>query len=462
MVNRTWLFGLILGVPVIGFVVAQGIQAPLMSVAAIGTGTVGGLFLVCIHVAGSLAVTNRRLLLSVFEPGLYVTATVLIGLVLAHGGIAMAALYYGESAVSGRIHIFVIGAIGVGALGGAMAIARNAFSLIRKTKAIVIGKTVSRNEAPELWSRVEGLASRLGSLHPDHIVLGLDPNFFVTEADVVCLSGTLSGRSLYCSLPLLRILHTSELDCVIGHELAHYKGLDTKFSQQFFPIYRGTTDSIAALEETGGEGYGAIALLPAIAILSYFLECFSVAESQTSRSRELEADKEGATVTDNAAMATALVKVHAFSGVWESLQHAALEALQEGKAFVNASKMYADAVAQYAKPDALDGIVETHLSHPTDSHPRLGVRLASLGQSINNVATAALNIRPTPAALDLLPNAEKVEEELSEAYQIILARRFGIRTQPIQCPVCGIQNQPSANKCERCGYDFIHWRLPVP
>ena len=33
------------------------------------------------------------------------------------------------------------------------------------------------------------MANQLGALSPDQIVLGLDPNFFVTEADVVSIDG---------------------------------------------------------------------------------------------------------------------------------------------------------------------------------------------------------------------------------------------------------------------------------
>src|SRR5205809_564639 len=185
---------------------------------------------------------------------------------MIHGALAIGAIYYGESALVGRIHIGIIAAIGLGALGGVVVIARNVFSLVRRAQTFVIGVAVSRSEAPQLWNRVEEIAQRLGALHPRSIVVGLDPNFFVTEATVICLSGEPSGRTLYCSLPLCRILSTGEFSAVVGHELGHFKGLDTKFSQSFYPIYRGTASSIASLQETGGEGSASIALLPAVAI----------------------------------------------------------------------------------------------------------------------------------------------------------------------------------------------------
>jgi len=414
MVSRMWLFGLILGVPLVGFGVAKGIKAyfnselrsalqkqypdadqnaisritidrlcensepefreirdintnlNLMSTGALGAGAVGLALLLAIRLIGSAARNSRRLLLYLFKPGLYLTALMLIGLTLVNAAIAMGAIYYGESALIGRIHVGIIAAIGLGALCGILFMARNLFSLIKKAQAVVVGNSLSRNEAPELWNRVEQIAERIGTLRPQHIVVGLDPNFFMTEADVMCLNGNLSGRTLYCSLPLSRILTTSEFLSIIGHELGHFKGLDTKFSERFYPIYRGTASSIAGLlQATGGDRSAAIiAILPAIAILSYFLECFSVAESRISRDRELAADKVGASVTDVATIATALVKVHAFSGLWDRLQHAAAEALQEGKAFVNASKTYAEAVASSAHPKALDGIAENSMSPP--------------------------------------------------------------------------------------------------
>jgi Zn-dependent protease with chaperone function len=52
---------------------------------------------------------------------------------------------------------------------------------------------------------------------------------------------------LYCSLPLCRILSGSEVSAVIDHELGHFKGLDTNFSESFYPIYCGTASAIGAL-----------------------------------------------------------------------------------------------------------------------------------------------------------------------------------------------------------------------
>jgi len=141
VVSRAWLFGLLLVVPLVGFGVAEAIQAHfnselrsvvrkqypeatesqlaqitvdrlcedpapelrelcdtnrnlnLMSVGALGAGVVGLALLALIRIAGALARNSRSLLVFLFRPGLYLTVMVLIGLILVHAAVAMAAIY---------------------------------------------------------------------------------------------------------------------------------------------------------------------------------------------------------------------------------------------------------------------------------------------------------------------------------------------------------------------------------
>ncbi len=520
MTHRLWLVVLLLGVPALGFAVSAGVQAHfnselrsalltnfpdadpqkvaemtvdqlceaspaefrslcvtnrilnLMRQAALAAGLVGLFLLLVIRLAGALACRSRILLVAFFKPGLYLTAIVLIMLIVVHAAIAMAAIYYGESALIGRIHVGIIATIGLGALLGVVAMGRSTFSLVRKAQTVVIGKPLSRQQAPELWRQIDEAAQQLGSLRPEHLVVGLDPNFFVTEADVICLGGKLSGRTLYCSLPLSRILDLREFNAIVGHELGHFKGEDTRFSERFYPIYRGTASSISALEAAGGGGSAVIGLLPAIVVLTYFLESFSIAESRLSRYRELAADQAGAGVTSPPVMAAALVKVHAFSGVWEGLQEAAAKALREGRVFVNASALYADVVSRSASSEALKGVGEAHVSHPTDSHPPLSDRLRSLHLTLAEVTTAALAVSPSDPSAGLVPDLERQEEEISQAYQVLLASQLGISldepgttqeascdvavgTEDWACPQCGVENPGTRHSCKDCGFSLV-------
>ena len=64
---------------------------------------------------------------------------------------------------------------------------------------------------------------------------------------MICLDGKLKGRTMFLSLSLCRILSLDEMKAVLGHELAHYKGLDTRFSRRFYPIYRGATQGLVSV-----------------------------------------------------------------------------------------------------------------------------------------------------------------------------------------------------------------------
>lgn len=482
MARRIWLLFLLLALPAIGYGVAAGVQSHfgselraavhkqypnvsaerlnkltislacqrdrtdlpeicstndglvLMKRGALGVIAAGILLLLLIKLVGLLTRGNRTLLVLAFVPGLYLTTLALVGIIIVHAAIAIGIIYYLTAVFLGIIPTGILFAIGLGAAVGIWAMARATLSVVQKSQTYVVGSELSREEAPLLWSRVEELANSIGALHPHHIIVGLDPNFFVTEAKVACLSGNVSGRTLYCSLALCRILSKSEMSAVVGHELGHYKGKDTKFSKRFYPVYRGTTEAIASLHAAGGEGIHALALIPAIAVLGYFLESFSVAEHRLGRERELAADKIGAGVTDVATMATALVKVHAFTAYWASLQEAAADALKRGNMFINASKIYAETCAQNAGASVLQGIAERHTSHPTDTHPSLGERLKNLRTSLQEVSPAALDIPPADCAVEYVADYEAKEEEISESYQLLLAQSLGISlgTEPVE------------------------------
>jgi Zn-dependent protease with chaperone function len=216
------------------------------------------------------------------------------------------------------------------------------------------------------------------------------------------------------------------MTAIVGHELGHFRGLDTQFSQKFYPIYRGTADAVTALVEGGGDASLSIPLLPAAAVLSYFLDSFSMAESDISRRRELVADQCGSEATSVREMAVSLVKVHAFAPIWDGFDDTAEEVLKKGQAFVNASLLFAEAATGNANPERLLGLDDRRLPHPTDSHPPLAARLQSLGLSISDVTDAALLIEPSESAASAIDNIRALEEELTDAYQALLVRERGI------------------------------------
>ncbi len=478
MTNRARLFLLMIAIPVVAFAVAQGIiwkweqswqqglaekyptvqaeqrtaftfwrlctdpaaaefRAPFasscstvsgfafMRATAVATGAVGIGWLGLIALAGRLARRSRILLLKLFRPGLYITNTVLICLIVIHGALAIAALYFGEGALLGRVHVGIVLGIGVGAVLGVVAMCRVSFSLVKAATTSVLGKRVSREEHPALWRVADDVARAVGVTPPDHIIVGLDPNFFVTEAHVRTLDGEQQGRTMFVSLPLCRIMTVEELRSVLGHELGHYKGQDTEFSTKFYPIYRGTYEGLRALYASGSEGASSLALLPGVAVLSFFLEAFAVAENGIGRERELAADRVGAGVAGAMITATALVKIHAFVPYWGAVHKAMAEVISEGKAYTNVSALFAESVRENVAAEALAGLDGRSLSHPTDSHPPLGLRLESLEVSLPEVQVAALDVTPADPSVELISNYEALEKELSSAEHYLLAQSIG-------------------------------------
>jgi len=385
------------------------LQGSIVGIAA------GILLLVFITVSARLATRNRNLLLHIFSPGIKVVLIALFCLTILQGAIATYGAYMLESFAIQRVHYFLIGGIGLGALIGAFVMVAQGFSISKRVSSNVLGRLLPENEEPELWGLVRDIATRLGATPPQNIVVGLEPNFYATSADVVIYPGAEKqpNETLYLSLPLMRILSTDELTAVIGHELGHFRGDDTKFSLGFYPIYVGTHQAIVALQAQGNDDSRSIALIPAMAVLSFFMEQFASAERTIGREREIQADKAGVSVSSNNALALALLKIGAFAPLWESIRSAIVDALNEGKSYTNACSLYADVAATTGKPEMMDEATAATTVHPTDTHPPTSERIKSMGLSIDDLREKALIIDVESSSTSLLANQSQLEEELT-------------------------------------------------
>ncbi len=392
-----------------------------LSAGAVVGALIGIALVALIGLAGRLCRSSRRLLLALFRSGLHVTILILIGLIFLHAALAMGSIYYGEGELLGRIHFGIMIAIALGALAGVVGMVRGIAGVVQTATTTVVGKKCDLGGSEALAEFLRGLTKKIGTSMPDNVVVGLNPNFFVTEANVKCLDGTLSGRSLYISLPLSRILTTAEMAAVLGHELGHFRGSDTEFSQKFYPVYRGTEQSLAGLAANVGEGARGTALVPAVWTLHYFYKCFAAAETRLGRERELEADAVGAQTTTPRTIATALLKVCAFAPLWDGIYEQMLQAISQGRQFINVSAYWAGTISTLQGRSVFDGIDARHLNHPTDSHPPLGVRLDALRFSVSDLAADALQTTPADAAIELIAGHEDLEKELTDIEHLLLA-----------------------------------------
>lgn len=395
-----------------------------MKLGAIVAGCLGLLMVAIIKLAGVVSRKRRTLLLFLFGPGLHLTMLAMSVLAVLYAALGIAAIYYGESAFIGRIHIGVMLAFGIGAIITVGTLIRAQFTTVRKASTTALGKKLEYRQQGKLWDFVNALADRMGAERPQSIVAGLEPNFYVTEANVTCLDGKLTGRTMYISLPLCRILNMDEFTAVIGHELGHYKGADTKFSKRFFPIYRGAIQAITGIASGHSEKGSAADLvtLPVFVILSYFLDSFSVAENEISRDRELAADNEAAKAVSGRSIATSLVKIHAFSSVWSVVRNHMEELIGQGQMVVNASSLFASIVSQIPDADALNEVSQEGPIHPTDTHPPLSTRLKSLNFNLTELAVDTTTVSLKNPAIQLVEDVDRLERELSETVQALMVK----------------------------------------
>ena len=203
---------------------------------------------------------------------------------------------------------------GIIAFVSAAAIGKSVRTIAQKLTQGTIGTVVTPETQPALWAFVRAIAETIGAVPPKQIILGLEPTFYATAADIMLVGAKraaaeqtepsnqtmiehlqISGETMFLSLPLMRLLSKGQLSAVIGHELGHFKGLDTAYTLEFVPVYRGVMHALSVTSSVSGESfYGRMITSPATTILKFYLSEFTKTEREISRERELEADKVGA------------------------------------------------------------------------------------------------------------------------------------------------------------------------
>lgn len=362
---------------------------------------------------------NRRRLSTIFPPLVRISVVLLSVSVLLQGAIFTYAAYIGQVYAIERVFFILVGAIGLGALLAAIRLIVASFGMGRKLQLPVFGKPLSDVEAPKLHAFVEDLCTRLGARPPNNIVVGLEPTFFATSADVRAIGHPrlLQGETLFLSLPLTRVFSMNELAAVVGHELGHFRGDDTLYSMKFAPVYAGLGRALGVMETGEEEGASGLAKLPALALLSLMFDIFSRSESAVSRDRELEADRAGAEAASALTLVTALMKVVLYSSFWPAIRDTNVDRLNEGKIARNLSKVFADAVKfdvdKMAIEEIIDQVAETSISHPTDTHPTIAARMKSLGVARTDIRKDALGTPPESAIDDLIDGVDNFESELT-------------------------------------------------
>ncbi len=180
-------------------------------------------------------------------------------------------------------------------------------SIVLKTSG---AREISRQDAPELFALVERLANRAGLPMPKVCIIDTDvPNAFAT------------GRSpdhaaVAVTTGIMRVLDYNELSGVLGHELSHVKNRDIltgtiaammatviTYAAQFLAFFGGSRDN-----EENSNPIAALAMVILAPIAAMLIQM------AISRSREYEADHDGAEICGNPEyLASALEKIEYYA-----------------------------------------------------------------------------------------------------------------------------------------------------
>ena len=165
---------------------------------------------------------------------------------------------------------------------------------------------VDAHAAPDLHAMVRELAGRAGLPTPRlYLIESEQPNAFATGRNP-------ANGAVAVTTGLLRSLSRDELAGVVAHELAHIKNRDTLV----MTVAATLAGAIATLAQFGFVfgGRGDARPNPLVTIVTSLLAPFAamIVQFAISRSREYEADREGAMITGNPlGLASALERIEA-------------------------------------------------------------------------------------------------------------------------------------------------------
>ena len=405
-------------IPTIGWLIsavfAAGDEASLVMELVIAGYALGALIFLIIIGSPKIAGTDRARMSLVFGPSVRFVMVMLAGSVLVQAALFIYSLFTLEASTIGRVHGGLMLAVGVGALYVCYALIKSAFGMFQVQPMVV---RALASESPELRNRVNSIADRLGSQRPDNIMIGLEPNFFVTSAPVNLVGSgqELHGTTLFVSLSLMRILSDDEFNAVIGHELGHFRGSDTIYSLKFAPTYSRLSHALYELSNGAGNASD-LGRIPALAALSAYLTRFAVSERTVGRERELLADEAGASVANPKALATALLKLALFSANWDWLTQQHVAELAEGRTYLKLATTFTD-VSELSPdvdwPELRNSVAATVQAHPTDTHPTFAERLQALDVSSEDLQAADCD-HPIRASCTMLGDADEIDSKLSD------------------------------------------------
>jgi Zn-dependent protease with chaperone function len=304
----------------------------------------------------------------------------------------------GTAAIGGKLGL-VTGVV-------AVAVLRAAFVVERRGQDAQDGVLVSRQDEPELWALIDEVSAELGVPAPDDLRLVEDVNAFVHQD--TRLLGLVGGRRhMGIGLPLLHVLTVDQLRGVIGHELGHYAGGDTRVSAL---VHRAGATIARTSQHLGPQSHLG-------GLFAAYARLYSRVSLRVRRRQELRADAGSVRVVGREAHVRALVEVRAAAAAWDFFVSRYVVPLwQAGAAPRDLYAGYRRLLDEPTRQSQLDEVrasaTQSEPDDPYDSHPSLAARVQHVGQLPDRDAPG--DDRPARTLLRDAPAAERqVTDELN-------------------------------------------------
>jgi Zn-dependent protease with chaperone function len=287
----------------------------------------------------------------------------------------------------------------------------------RRDRFQPVGKSIRAADQGRLFSEIENIAVSLKERLPSEVYLTLDVNAAVADRGGVM--GVGSRRVMLLGLPLIRVLTVSQLRAVLAHEFGHYYTGDTRLLPW---VYRTRGAMIRAIQNLGSEslapifariGWASVAHTVTISILAAYWKLFMRVSQAISRRQEYRADELACHIAGSQALIDGLRRIHSAAAAapwfWQNEISPAVKAgcrppIAVGFAHFMAapriSKLLAEELAAELRKDS---------THPYDTHPALGKRLAAA-----EAISYQCELDESPA-ITLLDNVDGLEVELLKA-----------------------------------------------
>jgi Zn-dependent protease with chaperone function len=240
-----------------------------------------------------------------------------------------------------------------------------------KASADVVPTPLQRDEAPQLFAFIDGVAGKLGVTAPYEIHLVTTATAFIRAER--SWTGRVRTLSIGIGMPLFAWLSEAELGAVIAHEFGHFVGGDTLLTPWVYRTRSSIATAVHALDDS-----------------VFFLDepfrryghWFLRLSSAVSRAQEYSADALSARYFGAPAACAALEKVHLLEPMWFAyFHHDLVPALNCGArvpVFEGYRRFCAASPRRRDVQETIDN-AEDRTASPYDSHPSLEERLATLG-----------------------------------------------------------------------------------